>query len=128
MFLEPAARALIPSWRERARRLLAEFRSDFAHIFRDARVRALVEALRGESPLFAEAWDEQAVQTREGGLRLFNHPRDGLVSFTQHSFAPADRPDYKLVILAPVETPVPVRGQTPGKSPSAGTGHRVATM
>ena len=28
---------------------------------------------------------------------MFNHPRDGLVSFTQHTFAPAERPDYKLV-------------------------------
>ena len=98
VFLEPSARELIPNWKDRARRLLAEFRADFARTFRDAQVRIFVETLRGESAFFAEAWDEQAVQIREGGLRLFNHPDDGLVSFTQHTFAPAERPDYKLVI------------------------------
>jgi transcriptional regulator with XRE-family HTH domain len=101
VFLEPSARALIPAWKDRARRLLAEFRADFARTFRDAEVKTFIETLRGESAFFAEAWDEQAVQIREGGLRLFNHPRDGLVVFTQHSFAPAGRPDQKLVILTP---------------------------
>ncbi|HEX9169661.1 MAG TPA: helix-turn-helix transcriptional regulator [Roseiarcus sp.] len=103
VFLEPSARVLIPAWKDRARRLLAEFRADFAHTFRDARVKTFVDALRAESPLFAEAWDEQAVQIREGGLRIFDHPRDGLLSFTQHTFAPSDRPDYKLVMLAPAD-------------------------
>jgi transcriptional regulator with XRE-family HTH domain len=101
VFLEPSARALIPMWKDRARRLLAEFRADFAGTFRDAEVKTFVETLRGESAFFAQAWDEQAVQIREGGLRLFNHPDDGLVSFTQHTFAPTERPDLKLVILTP---------------------------
>ncbi|HTZ66361.1 MAG TPA: XRE family transcriptional regulator [Roseiarcus sp.] len=103
VFLEPSVRALIPAWKDRARRLLAEFRADYARTFRDAQVKAFVEALRSESTLFAEAWDEQTVQVREGGLRLFNHPQDGLVSFTQHAFAPTERPDYKLVILTPAD-------------------------
>ena len=94
---------LIPDWKDRARRLLAEFRADFAGAFRDAQVRLFLDTLRGESQFFAEAWDEQAVQTREGGLRLFNHPDDGAVSFVQHTFAPAERPDYKLVINTPVD-------------------------
>ena len=101
VFLEPSARELIPAWKDRARRLLAEFRADFARTFRDAQVKIFVETLRAESAFFAEAWNVQAVQTREGGLRLFNHPDDGLVSFTQHTFALAERPDYKLVINTP---------------------------
>jgi transcriptional regulator with XRE-family HTH domain len=103
VFLEPSARVLIPAWRERAQRLLAEFRADFARTFRDAQVKLFVETLRAESAFFAEAWNEQAVQIREGGLRLFNHPDDGAVSFIQHTFAPAERPDYKLVILTPAD-------------------------
>ena len=103
VFLEPSARELIPAWKDRARRLLAEFRADFARTFRDAQVKIFVETLRAESAFFAEAWDEQAVQIREGGLRLFNHPTDGLVSFTQHTFAPAERPDYKLVVNTPAD-------------------------
>ena len=100
-FLEPSARELIPNWEDRAKRLLAEFRADFARTFRDAQVKIFVETLRSESAFFAEAWDEQAVQIREGGLRVFNHPDDGAVSFIQHTFAPAERPDYKLVINTP---------------------------
>jgi transcriptional regulator with XRE-family HTH domain len=99
VFLDDAARRLIPEWEERARRILAEFRADFGHNFRDAR--ALVDALRRESPFFARAWDEQDVQQRAGGLRTFTHPDAGLLRFRQHTFSPSERPDYKLVVLVP---------------------------
>jgi transcriptional regulator with XRE-family HTH domain len=101
VFLDPAARCLIPEWEDRARRLLAEFRADYSHSFRDARVRGLVENLRQASPLFAAAWNEQGVQHRSGGLRDFTHPDEGWLSYTQHTFSPSERPDYKLVMLVP---------------------------
>lgn len=102
IFLEPAARGLIPDWDDRARRVLAEFRADYSRRFNDARMRGLVDTLSAESPFFAQAWTEQTVLDREGGLRSFRHPEDGLLRFEQHSFTPADRPDYKLVLLTPV--------------------------
>ncbi len=101
VFLEASARVLIPKWKDRARRLLAEYRADFAQTFRDARVTSFVETLQRESPFFAAAWDEQAVEIREGGLRTFNHPHDGFLRLTQHSFTPAERRDYKLVMHTP---------------------------
>jgi transcriptional regulator with XRE-family HTH domain len=101
VFLDPAARDLIPNWKERAGRLLAEFRSDYGHSFTDPRARDLVENLRRDSPLFRQAWDAQIVLEREGGLRSFHHPVDGLLRFTQHTFTPSERPDYKLVLLTP---------------------------
>lgn len=104
VFLDAAARTLIPEWEDRARRLLAEFRADFGHNFRDERVRALVEELRAGSPLFAMAWLAQDVQQREGGLRTFADRQGGLQHFIQHSFNPADRPDHKLVLLVPAAT------------------------
>jgi transcriptional regulator with XRE-family HTH domain len=102
VFQEAAARVLLPNWEERARRLLCEFRSDYAHMFRDARVQGVVDALRQESPSFAQAWDAQDVLGREGGLRAFNHPLDGELRFEQHSFTPSDAPSHKLVLLFPV--------------------------
>jgi transcriptional regulator with XRE-family HTH domain len=102
VFLDPAARDFIPNWKDRARRLLAEFRGDYGHSFTDPRARDLVETLRRESVPFRQIWDEQMVLEREGGARSFNHPQDGLLRFIQHSFSPSDRPDYKLVILTPV--------------------------
>jgi transcriptional regulator with XRE-family HTH domain len=101
VFLEPAARDLIPNWDLRARRLLAEFRGDYGHSFTDPRARALVERLRRDSALFRQAWDEHSVLEREGGLRHFQHPQDGALCFLQHSFSPSERPDHKLVILTP---------------------------
>ncbi len=104
VFLDAAARRLIPEWEDRARRLLAEFRADYSHSFRDVRVQTLVELLRSDSPLFSKAWDEQGVQHRAGGLRTFEHPDDGFLRFEQHTFSPSERPDYKLVLLVPTAT------------------------
>ncbi|MFO1075740.1 MAG: transcriptional regulator, partial [Geminicoccaceae bacterium] len=102
VFETRAARSLIPDWEHRARRLLAEFRADYGHSFRDAEVRTLVAALRRDSPFFAQAWDGQDVQHREGGLRAFTHPEQGALLFEQHSFVPSEAPAYKLVLLRPV--------------------------
>ncbi len=101
VFLDPAAQALIPEWQDRARRLLAEFRADFGHLFRDPQVRAFLEALKAESPFFATTWNGQDVRHRLGGPRVFTHPSQGRLSFAQHNFTPADRPDHKLVVLTP---------------------------
>lgn len=101
VFLDESARVLIPEWKDRARRLLAEFRADFGHTFRDAQVKAFIDGLRSESPLFAQTWDEQGVRSRHGGLRTFNHPRNGRLRFEQHTFSLTERPDFKLVVLTP---------------------------
>jgi hypothetical protein len=81
--------------------LLAEFRGDYGHSFTDPRARELVERLRRDSMPFRQAWDAQTVLEREGGVRSFNHPDDGLLHFIQHTFSPSERPDHKLVILTP---------------------------
>jgi len=103
VFLDPTAKELLPDWSDRARRLLPEFRADFGRNFRDPRMRALVDALRTRSPEFLAAWNEQDVHDRTGGLRLFNHARDGRLSYAQYTFIPSDGPDHKLVILSPAE-------------------------
>jgi transcriptional regulator with XRE-family HTH domain len=102
VFDHPAAKALIPRWEDRARRLLSEFRADYGRRLNDPRARQLVDELRGKSLLFAAAWEAQAVAEREGGVRTFTHPQDGALAFRQHTFSPAERPDYKLVALTPV--------------------------
>jgi transcriptional regulator with XRE-family HTH domain len=103
VFLDPVARKLIPRWKERARRLLAEFRADYSRGLSDPRLREMVEILRRDSSLFEREWNEQGVLNREGGLRTFTHPDDGLLHYTQHTFSPSERSNYKLVILTPIE-------------------------
>ncbi len=109
VFLDAAARKLIPDWEDRARRLLAEFRADYSHNFRDTRVTELIDSLRSRSSLFADAWGSQAVHYRAGGPRGFLEPDGGAVRYFQHTFIPVERTDYKLVVLVPVtgDTPPP---------------------
>ncbi|WP_457108414.1 helix-turn-helix transcriptional regulator [Methylobacterium sp. P5_C11] len=104
-FLAPSARDLLPDWRERARRVLAEFRADYARLIDDPGLNGLIATLKTESELFASEWEAQSVMAREGGSRAFRHPEDGPLTYTQHTFSPAERPDYKLVTLVPCAPP-----------------------
>lgn len=100
VFLDPLSRKLIREWEERARRLLAEFRADFGHNFKESRMKALVEELTSGSAFFAKAWHAQDVQSREGGLRSFtDREGENVLHFMQHTFHPAGYPGYKLVML-----------------------------
>jgi len=101
IFLSPAARALIRDYDERARRVVAEFRADASAYLTDPGIRDLVDSLRRQSPAFARLWDQHGVLGREGGVRAFNHPRDGLLRFEQTTFNLASQPDLKLTILVP---------------------------
>jgi hypothetical protein len=48
---------------------------------------------------------EQSVQSREGGMRTFNHPGRGILRYEQVTFNLASRSDLKLTILLPSEAP-----------------------
>ncbi|HEX4571127.1 MAG TPA: helix-turn-helix transcriptional regulator, partial [Dongiaceae bacterium] len=95
IFLEPAARRLIRGWEERARRVLAEFRAECG-VFAEDRG---MQSLRARSAVFSRLWQAHAVLGREGGLRQFNHPKDGPLAYEQAAFALAGRPEFKLVML-----------------------------
>ena len=101
VFLSPVARKIIPDWQARANRVLAEFRADSSRHLEDAALQTLVEDLRGRSTLFTQCWTEHAVVDRTGGERIFDHPREGRLSYQQIAFALANRPDFKLVMLVP---------------------------
>jgi len=99
VLLDPAAGALIGDWSARARRLVAEFHADFHRRRGDADMAALVDRLTGESRQFASWWSDQTVLGREGGERVFNHPRRGAIAFRQTTLLVAARPEIKLVCL-----------------------------
>lgn len=99
IFLDPAARELVVQWEQRARRVVAEFRGDAGAHLEDAQVSELTRDLERDSPVFAHWWTRHAVIEREGGLREFDHPRSGRLSFQQVTFRLATHPDLKLVML-----------------------------
>lgn len=100
-FTAPEARQLLPDWEQRARRILAEFRQDFGRNPTDPLARAVVDWLLDNSGLFRAAWNGQTVAAREGGARSFHHPEHGPLRFRQHTLHPAERTDFKLVMLEP---------------------------
>ena len=99
IFLQPAARAFICGWEERARRVVAEFRAACSVYLDDPALRQLIDGLHRQSAEFARFWDTHGVLGREGGERTFHHPRDGFLCYEQVTFNLADRPDLKLTML-----------------------------
>lgn len=99
IFLDPAAQTLVVDWEERASRVVAEFRADAGPHTADTGLRELIQELQQQSPVFAHWWTRHTVVDREGGLREFQHPRDGRLSYQQITFRLATRPDCKLVML-----------------------------
>ncbi|HUC18347.1 MAG TPA: helix-turn-helix transcriptional regulator [Acetobacteraceae bacterium] len=99
IFLAPAARALIPDWEARARRVAAEFRAASSAHLEDPALLRLVAGLRQQSHTFARFWDEHGVLAREGGARMFRHPRLGFLRYEQVSFTLAGHPELKLTML-----------------------------
>ena len=95
------AQALLPDWEDRCRRVIAEFRRDYGRVLGDPRVGSVVAWLRRNSDTFRAAWDQQSVLARESGPRLFEHPIDGALRFTQHTLAEVERGDFRLVVLEP---------------------------
>ena len=103
VFLDASARGFIYDWENRAQRLLAEFRADTAHNADDPAMQELIRDLLRSSASFARLWNNHAVLAREGGMRLFNHPRDGVLRYEQITLIPATHSDHKLVMLLPTE-------------------------
>lgn len=101
VFTHPQARELLPDWAARCRRVLAEFRRDYARSLNDPRVRAVVSWLLAHSAEFRSEWEQQSILGHEGGSRRFEHPVDGPLHFTQLTLAEVERGDFRLVALQP---------------------------
>ena len=101
IFLDPAARDLVVDWEQRASRVVAEFRADVAPHAGETGVREVVQTLLHDSPVFAHWWTRHTVVDRQGGVRDFQHPEQGRLSYQQITFRLATRPDCKLVMLIP---------------------------
>lgn len=101
IFLDPAARSLVVDWEERASRVVAEFRADAGPHTGEEDVREVIQELLRDSPVFAHWWTRHTVIDRQGGVRDFQHPREGRLSYQQITFRLATRPDCKLVMLLP---------------------------
>jgi transcriptional regulator with XRE-family HTH domain len=101
VFLHPRASAFIVDWEERGRQLVAQYRADTPSWREDPRHERLVRELTAASPAFAAAWRSQAVLSRDGGSRRFQHPVRGRCRYQQHVLRLAQQPGLRLTVLTP---------------------------
>ncbi len=101
VFLDPNAPALIVDWKSRAKRLVAEFRSDAGRHLNEPPTTRLIAELQAGSRVFAKYWSEQDVREREGGARTFCSTTGAISTYSQVSLIPSINTDLKLVALIP---------------------------
>jgi transcriptional regulator with XRE-family HTH domain len=104
VFLNRHARVLIVDWKMRAKRLLAEFRSDAGRHLNESPTLRLISELQNGSKFFAKVWNEQDVRGREGGTRTFRSTSGAVSTYSQVSLVPSVNTDLKFVALVPVTT------------------------
>jgi transcriptional regulator with XRE-family HTH domain len=104
IFLAPAAHELIVDWNTRARRVVAEFRSDAGRHLTEPPTLRLIEDLQQGSRFFAEYWSQHDVREREGGARRFRSGRGKVLTYDQVALIPCGHSDLKLVTLVPEST------------------------
>lgn len=101
VFLHPSAKGFVVDWEMRARRLVAEFRADCRSRLEEAELKKLVAELAQTSADFDRFWKQHDVLERQGGQREFNHPKLGLISYSQVTLRPVEQEQLKLVLLQP---------------------------
>jgi transcriptional regulator with XRE-family HTH domain len=101
MFLDANAKTFVVDWELHARHLLAQFRVDFGKHIDDPKMLELVRGLHDESDFFRSVWKDQQALLRDEDEESYNHPRFGLLRFSQTTFLAVASPTLKLVILTP---------------------------
>jgi transcriptional regulator with XRE-family HTH domain len=76
-FLDPAARAYMPAWEDKAPLMVANMREARRPDRPDPALDAVVDELRAASPEFRRMWDDHEVQPCLNGLKHYRHPAVG---------------------------------------------------
>lgn len=101
VFVNANAKEFVVDWELRARRLVAEFRADSRSRLEETELKRLVNELSQASSDFERFWKQHDVLERQGGQRQFNHPTQGLISYSQMTLRPVEQEQLKLVLLQP---------------------------
>lgn len=99
VFSHTNAKQFVVDWELRARRLVAEFRADCRSRLEETELKRLVNELSQASADFERFWKQHDVLERQGGQRQFNHPTQGLISYSQVTLRPVEQEQLKLVLL-----------------------------
>jgi transcriptional regulator with XRE-family HTH domain len=104
MFARDYHRRAMPSWEADARRVLANFRVNFAQAAGDPHFKALVARLNLVSAAFRGMWAAHDVSEFGEGVTRFFTPRHGReLVFRHHLLMPEAYPDLRITIYVPTE-------------------------
>ena len=103
-FMGRLMRPTMVDWENHAKSTLATFRSTRTQYLGDPWFEELVNALKEACPEFRSWWTQHDVQDWNDGVKQFEHPTYGRLSFEHTSFQMADRnhSELKLVTYVPL--------------------------
>lgn len=81
LFLNPRIRRMLVDWESHARDCVAKLRLNHASYLDDPWFDELIALLRSRSPAFAEWWSEHNVLLPKEGVKVYEHPEAGRLSF-----------------------------------------------
>jgi transcriptional regulator with XRE-family HTH domain len=106
LFLAPRLRRMLVNWETHARECVARLRAIYARNVDDPWFNELIQLLRGGSPEFAGWWSAGDVQLEHDGVKCYEHPEVGRLSF---DFTVLDVAEERLAALRLI-TYVPAPG------------------
>jgi transcriptional regulator with XRE-family HTH domain len=99
MLTDPAVRYLFGAgWTREARRMLGQFRADYANWVGDPAFEALIANLQARCAQFRGWWQAHEVQPQRAGEKLLHHPDRGKLSVEYATFQSNDDRRLKLVL------------------------------
>jgi transcriptional regulator with XRE-family HTH domain len=102
LFTDPYLRALMPDWELTGAYNVASFRAEAGTRWGEPPFADLVSRLLDTSEAFRVAWESYDIKTLPSRERLFRHPEVGDLHLEQHSLAPSDHPNLRLVTFVPM--------------------------
>jgi hypothetical protein len=101
IFLDPQVREVQADWEGLAQSLVAAFRADATRSGATAEVKPLIDELMAASPLFAELWRSNTIDTMGEGTKVLIHREAGRLSLEYSSFAVEGQPDLTMIVYNP---------------------------
>jgi len=104
IFINPGLREMLEDWESHARSLVAKLRLAHARNVDDAWFNELIRVLRERSPEFARFWGAHDVELPRDGMKVYDHPEVGRLTFdyTQLDIADERLATLRLIVYVPV--------------------------
>ncbi|BCJ39828.1 DNA-binding protein [Actinoplanes ianthinogenes] len=101
LFLDDRLRATQLDWARVAREMVGNLRANLGRHPRDARLREVIDELRGASAEFAGWWADQTVTERAHGHKRIRHPEAGELALCYDVLASQDGSEQYLFTVTP---------------------------